>query len=171
MTETSEQGPGRPRRRLGLLVAGVAFAALAIVGAGVEWGRLLVRGRLIVIDDGLSLWQGVVVLIAAAVGAIAMAFAATTGRTRLVAVVALASGAAITAISAQTLTWLVMRPEELAEQIRAGAQSIPLTGYVVPRIESMIGPGVWMALIAGLLLALTGLVGIVVPGWRRRRAG
>jgi predicted membrane metal-binding protein len=44
-----------------------------------------------------------------------------------------------------------------------------LKGYRVPLIESMVGPGTWLALTAGALLALVGLVGLVVPAWRARR--
>ena len=71
--------------------------------------------------------------------------------------------------SVQALVWLVTRPDAIADQVRAGAESIPLKGYVVPSIESIVGPGAWVALVAGVLLTLVGLVGVVVPSWRRRR--
>jgi uncharacterized membrane protein HdeD (DUF308 family) len=52
--------------------------------------------------------------------------------------------------------------------VKAGAEAIPLTGYVVPPIESVLGPGGWMALAAGILLLMLGLVALVVPAWRGR---
>jgi hypothetical protein len=129
---------------MALLVAGVVLCVVVVVGSGVEWGRLLVNGRLVVIEDGLSLWQGVVVLIAAAAGALAMALSVAASRGRPAALAALASGVVITVVSIQALV------------------------YVVPPIESVLGPGGWMALAAGILLLMLGLVALVVPAWRGR---
>ena len=171
MSESTGTRFGGARGRLALLVAGVALAATAVVASGIEWGRLLVRGRLVVIEDGLSLWQGVTVLVVAAVGALVMALAVAASRGRLAALAALASGVAIAIVCVQALVWLVTRPDAIADQVRAGAESIPLKGYVVPSIESIVGPGAWVALVAGVLLTLVGLVGVVVPSWRRRRGG
>jgi hypothetical protein len=153
---------------MALLVAGVVLCVVVVVGSGVEWGRLLVNGRLVVIEDGLSLWQGVVVLIAAAAGALAMALSVAASRGRPAALAALASGVVITVVSIQALVWLVTRPDAIAAQVKAGAEAIPLTGYVVPPIESVLGPGGWMALAAGILLLMLGLVALVVPAWRGR---
>lgn len=82
MSDATASGGGVARSRLALLSAGVVLFALAIVGSGVEWGRLLVNGRLVVVEDGLSLWQGVTVLAAAAAGALLMGIAAASGRGR-----------------------------------------------------------------------------------------
>ena len=67
------------------------------------------------------------------------------------------------------LVHLATRPADIADMARAGAAAIPLKGYRVPLIESMVGPGTWLALAAGAVLALAGLVGVVVPAWRARR--
>ena len=48
MSESTGTRFGGARGRLALLVAGVALAATAVVASGIEWGRLLVRGRLVV---------------------------------------------------------------------------------------------------------------------------
>lgn len=169
MSDATGSGRGGARGRLLLLSAGVVLFVLAIVGSGIEWGRLLVKGRLVVVEDGLSLWQGVVVLVAAAVGAVLMGTAVAAGRGRLAAAAALVAGAVIAAASLAAITWLVTRPSEIADQVRAGAEAIPLKGYVVPPIESLIGAGAWVSLVAGSLLLLLGLVGLVVPAWRGRR--
>lgn len=169
MSDATGSGRGGGRGRLLLLSAGVVLFVLAIVGSGIEWGRLLVKGRLVVVEDGLSLWQGVVVLVAAAVGAVLMGTAVAAGRGRLAAAAALVAGAVIAAASLAAITWLVTRPSEIADQVRAGAEAIPLKGYVVPPIESLIGAGAWVSLVAGSLLLLLGLVGLVVPAWRGRR--
>jgi len=163
---------GGARGRLVLLAAGVVLLVVAIVGAGIEWGRLLVNGRLVVVEDGLSLWQGVVVLLAAALGAVLMGVAVAAGRGRLAAASALVAGAVVTAASLAGLVWLATRPTDIADRVRRGAEAIPLEGYVVPPIESIIGPGAWLSLVAGALLLAVGLAGLVVPAWRgRRRAG
>ncbi|MGB0730685.1 MAG: hypothetical protein ACPGRF_00720, partial [Miltoncostaeaceae bacterium] len=65
---TGTEGGGH-RGRLVLLVAGVAACIAVVIGTGLEWGRLLVNGRLVVAEGGLSLWQGVVALVAAAIAA------------------------------------------------------------------------------------------------------
>jgi hypothetical protein len=109
------------------------------------------------------------VLVVAAVGALVVGLAVAASRGRLAALAALVSGVAIAIVCVQALVWLVTRPDAIADQVRAGAESIPLKGYVVPSIESIVGPGAWVALVAGVLLTLVGLVGVVVPSWRRRR--
>lgn len=169
MSDATGSVRGGARARLLLMSAGVVLFVVAIVGSGIEWGRLLVNGRLVVVDDGLALWQGVVVLVAAAVGAAVMAVAVAAGRGRLAAATALVAGLVIAASSLAAITWLVTRPSDIADQVRRGAESIPLVGYVVPPIESLVGPGAWMALVAGALLLLIGLAGLVVPAWRGRR--
>lgn len=156
------------RGRMVLLVAGIVLSVAAVVGAGIEWGRLLVNGRLVVIEDGLSMWQGVVVMVTAALGVLLMAFAVAASRGRPAAVAALVSGAVISAVSVQALVWLVTRPDDIAAQVKAGAEAIPLKGYVVPPIESVLGPGGWMSLVAGILLMVLGVAGLVLPAWRGR---
>ena len=64
---------------------------------------------------------------------------------------------------------LVTRPAQIADIARAGAARIPLKGYRVPPIESSVGAGTWLALVAGTALAVVGLVALVVPAWRARR--
>lgn len=172
MSDRTASGGGGARARLWLLAMGVALFAVAIIGSGIEWGRLLVNGRLVVIDDGLSTWQGVTALIAAATGALLMALAVAAGRARAAAGAALVAGVVIVAAAVAGLTWLVTRPSDIADQVRRGAEAIPLKGYRVPPIESIIGPGAWLVLAAGAALVVLGLVGLVVPAWRaRRRAG
>lgn len=169
MSDATASGGGVARSRLALLSAGVVLFALAIVGSGVEWGRLLVNGRLVVVEDGLSLWQGVTVLAAAAAGALLMGIAAASGRGRLSAASALLAGTVIMVASIAALAWLVTRPSDIADRVRRGAEAIPLRGYVVPPIESLIGPGAWMSLAAGALLVVLGVAGLVIPAWRGRR--
>lgn len=154
-----------------LLAVSVALFVVVIIGASLEWGRLLVSGRLVVAESGLSLWEGVVALVAAASGALAMGLLVAAGRGVAAAAIALASGVLITVVSLLALAQLVTRPDDLAAAVRAGAESIPLKGYVVPEIQSIMGPGGWMALVAGATVAAVGLMGLVVPAWRRRRAG
>lgn len=168
MSESSGTRFTGARGRMVLLVAGIVFSVAAVVGAGIEWGRLLVNGRLVVIEDGLSLWQGVVVMVAAALGVLLMAFAVAASRGRPAAAAALVSGAVIVAVSAQALVWLVTRPDDIAAQVKAGAEAIPLKGYVVPPIESVLGPGGWISLVAGALLVVLGVAGLVLPAWRGR---
>lgn len=168
MSEASGTRLTGARGRMVLLVAGIVFSVAAVVGAGIEWGRLLVNGRLVVIEDGLSMWQGIVVLVAAAVGALLMAFAVAASRARPAAVASLVSGVVIAIVSVQALVWLVTRPDDIAAQVKAGAEAIPLKGYVVPPIESVLGPGGWISLAAGILLVVLGVAGLVVPAWRGR---
>lgn len=159
------------RARLLLLALGVVASVVIIIGASIEWGRLLVDGRLVVIEDGLSLWQGVVALLAAALGAVLMGLLVAAGRGRPAALTALVTGAVVTAVSAHALVFLVTRPDDLAATVKAGAEAIPLKGYVVPQIQSIVGPGAWMALIGGVVLALIGLVAVVAGAWSGRRSG
>lgn len=169
MNDASGTRFGGARGRTVLMAAGVSLCAVAIIGASLEWGRLIVNGRLVVVEDGLSLWQGVTVLVAAAVGALLMALAVASGRGRAAGLVALVAGLVITVMAVNALAWLVTRPEDIAEQVKAAAADIPLTGYVVPPIESIIGPGGWMALASGALLAAAGLVAVITWAWRGRR--
>lgn len=169
MSEPRVMRFGGARARMALLVVGLVLAMTAIIGAALEWGRLIVNGRLVVIEDGLSTWQGVVVLVVAALGALAMALSVAASRRRPAAVAALVSGVVIAGVAIDALSWLVTRPDDIAAQVKAGAEAIPLKGYVVPPIESVLGPGGWIALAAGLLLALLGLVALLVPAWRGRR--
>lgn len=172
MSDASGTRFGGARGRMVLMAGGLALCVLAIIGASLEWGRLIVNGRLVVVEGGLSLWQGVTVLVAAVVGALLMAFAVASGRGRAAGLVALVAGAVITIVSINALSWLVTRPDELADQVSEAAADIPLEGYVVPRIESVVGPGGWMALAGGVLLAIAGLVAVVTWAWSGRgRAG
>jgi hypothetical protein len=162
---------GGTRGRLALLVVGVALFVVVIVGSSLEWGRLLVNGRLVVAESGLSMWQGVTALAAAVIGAVTMGVLVAAGRGVPAAAVAVAAGIVITVVSLLALVHLVTRPDDIAATVRAGAEAIPLKGYVVPPIESIVGPGAWMALGAGAAVVAVGLVGLLVPAWRRRRAG
>lgn len=171
MSDASGTRLGGARGRMVLMAGALALCVIAIVGASLEWGRLIVNGRLVAVEAGLSLWQGVTVLVAAAVGALVMAFAVASARGRAAALMALVAGVVICAASISALSWLVTRPDDLADQVKAAAADIPLTGYVVPPIESIVGPGGWIALAAGALLALAGLVAVVTWAWRVRRRG
>ena len=171
MSDASGTRFGGARGRMVLMAGGLALCVLAIIGASVEWGRLIVNGRLVVVEGGLSLWQGVTVMTAAAVAALLMALAVASGRGRAAGLVALVAGVVIAVAAISALSWLVTRPDDLAEQVRTAAEEIPLTGYTVPPIESVIGPGAWMALVAGALLAVAGLVAVVAWAWRGRRRG
>jgi hypothetical protein len=151
------------------LAVGVLLCAVALIGAGLEWGRLVVSGRLVVVQGGLSLWQGVTVLVAAAVGALVMALAVARGRGRAAALVGLIAGVVITAVAGDALAWLVTRPEDLADEVTAAAAGIPLKGYVVPPIESIIGAGAWISLVAGALLLVVSLGAVIISAWRGRR--
>jgi len=162
---------GGARGRMVLMAAALALCVVAIVGASLEWGRLIVHGRLVVVEDGLSLWQGVTVLVAAVVGALVMALAVASARGRAMGLVALVAGIVICVASISALSWLVTRPDDIAEQVKGAAADIPLEGYVVPPIESIAGPGGWMALAAGALLAVAGFVAVVTWAWRGRRRG
>ncbi len=159
------------RGRLVVLALGPAACIAVVIGTGLEWGRLLVNGRLVVAEVGLSLWQGISALAVATAGATAMGLLMASGRRRYAALAALATGAVVTGLTAQALSWLVSRPGDIADQVRAGAESIPLQGYIVPTIESVVGPGAWLTLVAGIVLLLVGLAGLVVPAWRARRRG
>ena len=170
MDEAIVTSAGGARGRLALLVVGVALFVVVIVGTSLEWGRLLVNGRLVVVESGLSLWQGVTALGAAVIGAVAMGVLVAAGRGVAAAAVALAAGVVIAVVSLLALVHLVTRPDDIAATVRAGAESIPLKGYVVPPIESIVGPGAWMALCAGAAVVVLGLIGLLVPAWRRRRA-
>ena len=169
MSDASGTRFGAARGRMALLAGGLALCVLAIIGAGLEWGRLIVNGRLVVVEDGLTLWQGVTVLVVAALGALAMALAVASGRGRAAALIALVAGVAIAAVSMSALSWLITRPGDIAEQVNAAAADIPLKGYVVPPIESIVGPGGWIALVAGALLAVAGLAAVVAWAWAGRR--
>lgn len=172
MSDASGTRFGGARGRMVLMAGGLALCVLAIIGASIEWGRLIVNDRLVVVEDGLTLWQGVVVLVVATLGALAMALAVATGRGRAAGLTALVAGVVITVVAISALSWLVTRPGDIAEQVKAAAADIPLKGYVVPPIESIVGPGGWMALAAGALLALAGLVAVIAWAWAgRRRTG
>jgi hypothetical protein len=162
---------GGARGRLALLVIGVALFVVVIIGTSLEWGRLLVNGRLVVAESGLALWQGIMAMAAAVLGAVIMGVLVAAGRGVPAAAAALVAGLVITAASLLALVHLVTRPDDIAATVRAGAEAIPLKGYVVPPIESIVGPGTWVALLAGVTIVALGLVGLLVPAWRRRRAG
>ena len=161
---------GGARGRPALLAGCVALFVVVIISTSLEWGRLLVNGRLVVAESGLSLWQGVGALVVAGIGAVVMGVLVAAGRGAPAAAAALAAGAIVTVASLLALVQLVTRPDDIAATVRAGAESIPLTGYVVPPIESIVGPGVWIALGAGAAAGVLGLMGLIVPAWRRRRA-
>ena len=75
----------------------------------------------------------------------------------------------LAAMAIAEVVHLVTRPADIAAVVRAGAAAIPLKGYRMPPIESSVGPGTWLALIAGLLLTLVGLLSVIIPAWRSRR--
>lgn len=171
MSDVSGTRFGAARGRMALMALGLTLCAVAIVGASLEWGRLEVSGRLVVVQDGLGLWQGVTVLVVAVVAALAMAFAVGSGHHRMAGLVALVAGTVVMAVSISALSWLVTRPDDLAGEVEAAAAKIPLPGYTVPPIESVVGPGGWIALVAGALLALAGLIAVVTGAWRAARGG
>ena len=152
---------GGARARLAFMLVTAVLCVAVILSVGMEWGSLSVRHQLVVSEPGTGEWQGVVALIAAIVGLLAVGFAISRGRGRRAALAALLAGLEV--------VHLVTRPADIANVVRAAAAAIPLKGYRVPLIESMVGPGTWLALAAGALLALVGLVGVVVPAWRARR--
>jgi uncharacterized membrane protein YkgB len=151
-----------------MLVTAVCCVA-SILAVGMEWGSLSVRHQLVVSEPGTGEWQGVVALIAGIVGLLAIGFAIARGRGRRAALAALLAGGVIFVVALIEVVHLVTRPADIADVVRAGAAAIPLKGYRVPLIESTVGPGTWLALVAGALLALAGLAGVVLPAWRARR--
>ena len=157
------------RARLAFMVVSALMCAAIIVSTGMEWGSLSVRRQLVVSEPGTGEWQGVVALIAAIVGLLVIGLAISRGRGRIAGLTALLTGLVVFVVAVLELVHLATRPADIAEVVRAGAASIPLKGYRVPLIESAVGPGTWIALIAGALLLLVGLAGVVVPAWRARR--
>ena len=167
-TEGVNSGDGAGGR-LAFLVIAVLLGAVAIIATGLEWGSLSVHFQLVVSEPGMGEWQGVAALIAAVVGLLVIGFAMALGRPAIAAMGALVSGLVIAAMAIAEVVHLVTRPADIAAVVRAGAAAIPLKGYRVPLIESSVGPGTWLALITGLLLALVGLLSVIAPAWRSRR--
>ena len=160
---------GGARRRLAFMLVTALLCVAIFVSVGMEWGSLFVQRRLVIAEPGIGEWQGVVALVAAILGLLVICVAIARGRGRPAALAALAAGLVTFVVALLELVHLATRPADIAELARAGAAAIPLKGYRVPLIESMVGPGAWLALTAGALLALVGLVGLVVPAWRARR--
>ncbi len=169
MDEPIGMRTGGARGRRALLVIAVGLFVVVVIGCSLEWGRLLVNGRLVIAESGLSLWQGVTALAAAAIGAVTMGILVAAGRGMAAACVALVSGLVVAVAALVAVVHLVTRPDAIAATVRAGAESIPLKGYVVPPIESIVGPGAWVVLGAGAAIVIVGLAGLVGPAWRRRR--
>jgi len=161
------RGPGAAAR-LSLLLVIVLAVVVVVIGTSLEWGSLAVRGRLVISEGGLGEWQGVVALAAALAGATCGALGMAARSMVAGALGALVAGVVIVVVSVSEVVHLVGRPEVIAEVVRAGARSIPLPGYVVPLIESTIGPGVWVTLAGGAVLAAVGLATLVWSTWRRR---
>lgn len=161
------RAPGRAR--VVFLALAIVLCVAVIVSTGLEWGSLMVRRMLIVSEPGTGEWQGVVALIAATAGLLAIGLSAARGRMRPAALAALMTGAVIVVVAVLEVFHLVTRPSDIAGIVKAGAAQIPIRGYRVPLIESTVGPGTWLALGAGAALALLGLVALVGPAWRARR--
>lgn len=167
---TTEGGTnGGARARFAFMVLSAVLCMAVILASGLEWGSLSVRRSLVVSEPGTSQWQGVVALIAAIVGLLVIGFAIARGRGRIAALAALGTGVVVTVVAVAELVHLVTRPSDIAEVVKAGAKAIDLRGYRVPLIESGVGPGTWIALTAGALLVLAGLLGVIIPAWRARR--
>lgn len=160
---------GGARRRLAFMLVTALLCVTIFISVGLEWGSLSVAHRLVVTEPGIGEWQGVVALMAAILGLLMIGLAISRGRGRPAALAALIAGLVTFAAALLELVHLTTRPADIAELARAGAAAIPLKGYRVPLIESMVGPGTWLALTAGAALALAGLIGLVVPAWRARR--
>ncbi|MSO43908.1 MAG: hypothetical protein EXQ74_01145 [Thermoleophilia bacterium] len=160
-------GNGR-RGRATFLVALIGLSVLVAIGVNLEWGRLAVDGRLVVADTGLALWQGVTVLVVTCIGAALAGLGTSARRTSRTGVMTLVTGVVVTAVAGQAVAHLVARPADIAAAVQAGADSIPLRGYVMPVIESTVGAGAWMTLTAGLLTGILGLAQILIPVWRAR---
>ena len=167
-TEGVKSGDGAGGR-LAFLVTAVLLGAVVIIATGLEWGILSVNSRLVVSEPGMGEWQGVVALVAAVAGMLVIGFAMALGRRAIAAMGALISGLVIAAMAIAEVVHLVTRPADIAAVVRAGAAAIPLKGYRKAPIESSVGPGTWLALIAGLLLTLVGLLSVIIPAWRSRR--
>ena len=157
------------RRQLAFMLVTALLCVAIIISVGMEWGSLSVAHRLVVTESGVGEWQGVVALVAAILGLLIIGIAISRGRGRPAALAALIAGLVTFVVALLELVHLATRPADIADMARAGAAAIPLKGYRVPLIESMVGPGTWLALTAGAVLALVGLVGVVVPAWRARR--
>ncbi len=151
--------------------ASVLLAMVIIISTALEWGSLSVRNQLVVAELGVGEWQGVVVLITSVIGLLAMALALAVGRRALAITAALVTGSVVVMVAFAEVVHLAMRPQKIADEVRAAAASIPLKGYRVPLIESSVGVGTWLALLAGALLFLVGLVALVAPVWRARHSG
>lgn len=148
--------------------ASVLLAMVIIISTSLEWGSLSVRHRLVVAEIGVGEWQGVVVLITSVIGLMALGLALALGRRALATTAALVTGLVVVVMAFAEVVHLATRPQKIADVVLAGAASIPLKGYQVPLIESSVGVGTWLALVAGALLFLAGLVALVVPVWRAR---
>ncbi len=148
--------------------ASVLLAMVIIISTGLEWGSLSVRHQLVVAEPGVGEWQGVVVLITSVIGLLAMGLALAVRRRALAAAAALVTGLVVVVMAFAEVVHLATRPQKIADVVRAAADSIPLEGYRVPLIESSVGVGTWLALVAGALLGLVALVALVVPAWRAR---
>ena len=160
---------GGARRRLAFLLVTALLCVAIVISVGMEWGSLSVQHRLVVTEPGIGEWQGIVALVAAILGLVIIAVASARGRGRPAALAALIAGLVTVVVALLELVHLATRPADIAALARAGAAAIPLKGYRVPLIESMVGPGTWLALVAGALLVVAGLIGVVVPAWRARR--
>jgi len=160
---------GGARARLAFMLVTAALCAVIIAATGLEWGSLSVHGRLVVSETGTGEWQGLVALVSAIAGLLVIGFATARGRGRPAALAALISGLVVVVAALLEVVHLVTRPTDIAATVRAGAAAIPLKGYRVPLIESAVGTGTWIALLAGALLTLAGLAAVVIPAWRARR--
>lgn len=156
------------RARASLVVAIAVAVVVVVIGTGLQWGSLSVRGRLVISEPGLGEWQGVVALCVALAVGVWGAFVMAMRSLLASALAAVVAGLAIVTVSISEVVHLVSRPEDIAEMVRAGARAIPLPGYMVPLIQSAIGPGVWVTLAGGALLVAVGLVALVGSTWRAR---
>jgi len=151
--------------------ASVLLVMAIIISTGLEWGSLSVQHRLVVAETGVGEWQGVAVLITSVIGLLAMGLALAVGRRALAAAAVLVTGLVVVVMAFAEVVHLATRPQKIADVVGAAADSIPLKGYLMPLIESSVGAGTWLALLAGALLFLVGLVALVAPVWQARHSG
>lgn len=156
------------RTRASFVVVISVAVMVVVIGTGLQWGSLSVRGRLVVSEPGLGEWQGVVALCVALAAGVCGALVMVARSLLASALAVVVAGLVIVTVSISEVVHLVSRPEDIAEVVRAGARSIPLPGYMVPLIQSAIGPGVWVTLAGGALLVAVGLVALVGSTWRVR---
>jgi hypothetical protein len=129
-----------------LIVLVLVGVVMVVVGAGLEWSRVTLDGREISTESGLSRGDGSLTAALAAVAGLAGAAWAGWGRARRAALVTLAAGAGIVLVAVLAMVDVRDQPARIAREV---------TGFL-PRVESVVSPGLWLTLAGGALLVIGG---------------